>query len=94
MYNGNLGDQGDAQGGDKAVLVFDCSDMTDRYPASVRLWTRIGTLNVEKIRGRTAVVSVTSDDIEWPAGETVQSETPRKVYNDIAANTQASASCT
>ena len=94
MYNGNLGDQGDAQGGEKAVLVFDCSDMTDRYPASVRLWTRIGTLNIEKIRGRTAVISVTSDDIEWPAGETIQSETPRKVYNDIAANTQASASWT
>lgn len=94
MYNGNLGDWGDANGGWQAVLVFDCSDMTDRYPAAVRLWARVGSLDVEKIRGRTAVVSVTSDEIEWPAGETVRSETPRKVYDDIAADTQASASWT
>ena len=32
MYNGNLGDQGDAQGGDKAVLVFD-SHVTGIKPA-------------------------------------------------------------
>ena len=94
MYNGNLGDQGDVQGGEKAVLVFDCSDMTDRYPASVRLWTRVGTLNIEKIRGRTAVVSVTSDDIEWPDSETSISSSPRVVWNDVSANTQASASWT
>ncbi len=94
MYNGNLDDWGDVQSGDSAVFVFDCTGMSDRYPAALRIWTRVGSLDIEKIRGRTAVVSVTSDQIEWPAGETVQSETPRKVYNDISANTQASANWT
>ena len=68
--------------------------MPSPFPAALRIWTRVGSLDIEKIRGRTAVVSVTSDQIEWPAGETVQSETPRKVYNDISANTQASANWT
>lgn len=95
MYNGNLGDLCDDDNGYKCTFVFDCREMAaDRYPAAVRLWTRVGKLNVEMIRGRTAVVSVTADEIAWPDTETVQSESPRKVYNDTSANTQAGANWT
>ena len=93
MYNGNLGDWVDNNNGYKAVFVFDCTDMTDRYPAAIRYWCRVGTLDVEKIRGRTAVVSVTADDIDWPDSETVSSTSPRALKWD-SANTQSSADWT
>ena len=93
MYNGNLGDWVDNNDGYKAVFVFDCTDMTDRYPAAIRYWCRVGTLDVEKIRGRTAVVSVTADEIVWPDSETVSSTSPRSLNWD-SADTQSSANWT
>ena len=93
MYNGDLGNWGDNDNGHKAVFVFDCTDMTDRYPVAIRYWCRVGTLDVEKIRGRTAVVSATSDSIEWPDSETSVSASPRVVLWD-SANTQSSANWT
>ena len=93
MYNGNLGDWVDNNSGYQAVFVFDCTDMADRFPAAIRYWCRVGTLDVEKIRGRTAVVSVTADDIDWPDSETVSSTSPRALKWD-SANTQSSADWT
>lgn len=93
MYNGNLGDWVDNNDGYKAVFVFDCTDMADRYPVAIRYWCRVGTLDVEKIRGRTAVVSVTADNIDWPDSETVTSTSPRALKWD-SANTQSSANWT
>ena len=93
MYNGNIGDYVNNDKGHNAVFVFDCTDMTDRYPVAIRYWCRVGTLDVEKIRGRTAVVSATSSPIDWPDSETSVSASPRVVSWD-SANTQSSANWT
>lgn len=93
MYNGDLGNWVDNDNGHNAVFVFDCTGLGDRYPVAIRYWCRVGTLDVEKLRGRTAVVSATSDSIEWPDSETSVSASPRVVSWD-SANTQSSANWT
>ena len=60
---------------------------------AIGYWCRVGTLDVEKIRGRTAVVSATADDIDWPDSETSVSASPRVVSWD-SADTQSSANWT
>ena len=91
--NGDLGNWVDNNNGHNAVFVFDCTGLGDRYPVAIRYWCRVGTLDVEKIRGRTAVVSATSDSIEWPDSETSVSASPRVVSWD-SADTQSSANWT
>ena len=73
-YGGNEGE------GYKSVWIFDCSQFGDSYPASIRFWRRSSTLHVEYIRARSAVVSVTDDEIEWPNDETDKSSSASRSY--------------
>lgn len=68
IYDGTLGNYGDANGLREAVFIFDLKEMKARgfSPAAIRIWPRNGRLDIEKLRGRTPVVSVTSDEIDWP----------------------------
>ena len=66
--------------GYKSVWIFDCTELGDFYPASIRFWRRRSTLHVEYIRPRSAVVSVTDDDIVWPDDETDKSSASRTYF--------------
>lgn len=69
----------DAQGY-RSVWIFDCTQLGEFYPASIRFWRRRSTLHVEYIRPRSAVVSVTADDIAWPDDETDKSSASRTYF--------------
>lgn len=80
-YDANVSSyaENDAQGY-QSVWIFDCTELGDFYPASIRFWRRRSTLHVEYIRPRSAVVSVTDDDIVWPDDETDKSSASRTYF--------------
>ena len=81
-YDGNFSTYCDfPNDGCNAVWIFDCTGLDGFYPASIRFWRRsTSTLQVEHLRPRSAVVSTTADDIEWPADETDQSTAARSYF--------------
>jgi len=80
-YDGNFSTLCDNDGqGYPSVWIFDCSKFEGVYPASIRFWRRGSTLWVEYLRTRSAVVSVTSDDIAWPDDEADKSSAARTYF--------------
>ena len=80
-YDANFSTFGDNDAqGYKSVWIFDCTQFDDSYPASIRFWRRRSSLHVEYIRPRSAVVSVTADDIAWPDDETNKSSASRTYF--------------
>lgn len=79
-YDASFANYCDWPQGYPAVWIFDCTELGEFYPASIRFWRRRSTLHVEYMRPRSAVVSVTDDDIAWPDDETDLSDASRAFF--------------